>query len=318
MDLSIIIVSWNTRELLAQCLRSLEEDLEIWRSSTVETIVVDNASSDGTQVMLREQFPWVELVENSENVGFSRANNQAFLLSSGKKMLLLNPDTVVTEGAVILLSKVLDAIPEAGIVGAQLLNEDGSLQSSFGAYPSLWAELPIINRWVAKPAIIRHIDVLGSEQKIKSVNWVVGACLMIQRDVYEAIGSLDENYWLYTEEADWCYRAHTAGWKVLLVPQARVYHYARAASRQRYEITMLHFYQSRVRFVRKHFGVFNARLIRGIFRLKATIWMQWPTISPLHNAFPDLPLVGISSAYCRLMQVMDMQLDRYLAATWRV
>ena len=151
---------------------------------------------------------------------------------------------------------------------------------------------------------------------VQSVDWVSGACLMIKREVIEAIGLLDESFWLYTEETDWCYRARAAGWDVLLAPQAQVYHLARAASRQRFLVTMLHFYQSRVRFIRKHQGDKQANGVRRLYQLKARLWQLRSDGSPLAQAYPSLPLAEIRAAYRQLQHAMSQPLDRLLAARW--
>ncbi len=130
MNLSIIIVNWNTRELLAQCLQSVEQNVRTFKRSNVQTFVVDNASTDGSAAMVRERFPWVTLIENTENVGFARANNQALRQSAGRYIVLLNSDTKVLPGALPTLVDFMDVHPEAGACGPRLLNADGSLQPS--------------------------------------------------------------------------------------------------------------------------------------------------------------------------------------------
>ena len=317
MNLSIIIVNWNTRELLAGCLRSLPKGAGAFERSGIEIFVVDNASSDGSADMVREQFPSVRLIENTENVGFARANNQALREAKGAQLLLLNPDTVVTEGALDRLQHVLVGRLEVGIVGAQLLNADGSHQMSYSVFPSLWAELPLVNRLLNPVRATLAIRTSVGSLVVQSVDWVSGACLMIKREVYEVIGGLDESFWLYTEETDWCYRARAAGWDVLTVPQAQVYHLARAASSQRFALTMLHFYQSRVRFARKHRGPVHASAMKQVLQLKAAIWRRRPAGSPLRYAYRDLSDEQVISAYRTLTEALAMPLSDYLASDWQ-
>jgi GT2 family glycosyltransferase len=317
MDLSIIIVNWNTQELLSQCLRSVDKTVRVSNCLEVETIVIDNASTDGSVQMVREQFAWAQLIENTENLGFARANNQALKLARGNKLLLLNPDTVATEGAIELLSGVLDGDAGTAIVGAQLLNADGSLQPSSGAFPSLWSELPLINRRLNHKHQIASVSVLGQDYVVRSVDWVSGACLMIKRETCDAIGLLDESFWLYTEEADWCYRARQTDRDVLLVPDAQIYHITRASSGQRFVFTMLHFYQSRVRFANKHYGWPHASALKQILRVKAAIWQKRPNGSPLRGAYPKLSDEQITSAYRTLGNALAMPLAEYLANDWK-
>lgn len=325
-DLSIIIVNWNTRDLLAACLESVIGDrLSVNghqssagdnRSLFTETIVVDNASSDGSAAMVRERFPWVRLIESRENLGFAAGNNLALREARGDTILLLNPDTVVTEGAILRLWQVLTAQPDIGIAGAQLLNADGSLQMSTGVFPSLWSELPLINRRLRPVRRTFAVNTPTGETTVHAVDWVSGAALMIKREVVEAIGPLDEDFWLYTEETDWCYRARAAGWDVVVVPDARIYHLARAASRQRFVVTMLHFYQSRVRFVYKHYGHSHAWTMKRILYLKAIVWRRDPHRSPLHKAYVDLPNVDIMSAYSQLAECLKLPVMSFLELTW--
>lgn len=329
-DLSIIIVNWNTRELLAACLCSIADcrlpiadcsapnnlNHQSTNLPTTEVFIIDNASSDGSAGMVRERFPWVRLIESSDNLGFAGGNNLALGQTRGRQVLLLNPDTVVTEGALVRLWQVLDGTRRAGITGAQLLNTDGSPQMSYGVFPSLWSELPVINRRLRVIRGVIQVSTPGASMTVQSVDWVSGACLMIKREVIEAIGLLDESFWLYTEETDWCYRARAAGWDVLLAPQAQVYHLARAASRQRFLVTMLHFYQSRVRFIRKHQGDKQANGVRRLYQLKARLWQLRSDGSPLAQAYPSLPLAEIRAAYRQLQHAMSQPLDRLLAARW--
>jgi GT2 family glycosyltransferase len=312
--LSVVIVSWNTRVLLAQCLASIEAHppdmpYEVW--------VVDNASADGSAEMVRLEFPEVKLIRSQENLGFARGNNLALAQAGGEQILLLNPDTVVKEGAVTRLSQVLAAQGTAGLAGGQLLNADGSLQGSCGVFPSLWTELPLVNRSQSPVRGAVHVNGPGGPMTVQAVDWVSGACLLLKREVLETIGPLDERFWLYTEETDWCYRARAAGWEVLFVPQARVTHLGRAASRQRSVETMFCFYQSRVRFVHKHRGRRQAWLVKGVLRLKAAVWSRRPGRSPLHDAYPALSPGEVTSAYRKLAQAMALPLDHYLASDWR-
>ena len=317
VTLSIIIVNWNTRELLVACLASVAAEVARLDQGEVETFVVDNASTDGSADMVRERFSWVRLIESRENLGFAAGNNLALQHAGGECVLLLNPDTVVTAGALARLQQVLAAHPMTGIAGAQLLNADGSFQMSTGVFPCLRSELPLINRRLSPVRGTFRVDTLGGKTVVQSVDWVSGACLMIKRKVVEAIGPLDESFWLYTEETDWCYRARAAGWDVLLVPQSQVYHLARAASGQRFVFTMLHFYQSKVRFIHKHCGSRQASLMKTVLRVKAEIWRRRPVGSPLRGAYPDLSLAEIQSAYHTLLGAMSQPLDSLLASKWQ-
>lgn len=308
--LSVIIVNWNTCELLENCLYSLFEELQ--RFDNPEVIVVDNASTDGSAAMIKGQFPCVRLIENAKNLGFAAANNIALREARSESICLLNPDTIVIDHALKSLWNVLHSRPNVGIVGAQLLNADGSAQASVGTFPSIWSELPLINRPLSSMQACNRIELSSDVLFVKSVDWVSGACLMTKRDIIESIGFLDEGFWLYTEETDWCFRCKVAGWDVLLVPQAQVQHLARAASRQRFVETMLHFYRSRVRFVHKHRGRRQAEGIRTVLRVKSAIWGVRPQMSPLHKVYADLSDNEIRCAYRLLRRELSLSLDAYL------
>ena len=204
MKLSIIIASWNTCDLLAACLQSICRSSSPQTLLSSETFVVDNASTDGSTSMVRRDYPWVRLLENNNNVGFARANNQAIEESCGQYLLLLNPDTELRPGALEALVRFTDGCPRAGAVGPQLLNPDGSLQPSCSLAPTLSREF-----WR-----LLHLDVLYPYGSYRMTRWpldnprpvdvVQGACLLMRRDVIEQIGVLDAGYFMYTEEVDLC------------------------------------------------------------------------------------------------------------------
>lgn len=312
VDLSIVIVNWNTRDLLAGCLAAIDRTVHSSDELLSEVVVIDNASSDDSAKMVQSQFPWVRLIESHENVGFAAANNIALELVSGTAVCLLNPDTVVQPEALTRLWQVLQAESTMGVVGAQLLNADGSLQVSTGVFPTLWSELPVVNRLLQAIHKTRGVQTPAGRIEVRPADWVSGAAFMIKRCVVDSIGPLDEDFWLYTEETDWCFRAHTAGWDIVLVPEANVYHLARASSRQRYVETMLHFYRSRVRFVYKHYGPFQAQWLRRQLLVKVAIWRRVPFGSPLHRAYSDLSEEQIRQAYLNLKYELSQPLDVYL------
>ncbi len=296
VPVSIIIVNWNTRDLLRACLRSV---FATPNSERFEVIVFDNASTDGSAAMISAEFPQVTLIDSPDNVGFAGGNNRAFEQARGDALLLLNPDTEVAPDAIPALLRVLDLAPDVGIVGANLFNPDGSPQRATGVFPNLWTELPGTNRHSAE-ATSRAIATSNGPLTIELVDWVSGACLLIRRSVFEAIGGLDEDYWLYTEEVDWCFRARQMGWQVASLPDAHVMHVARAASRQQLAKTMIDFYNSRLTFLRKHHGRGAAAIVRGIVTAKAALWSRWPAISPIAREMGDVADVDMRDAYAEL------------------
>lgn len=311
--LSVVIVNWNTRDLLADCLRSVYDAVE---NLSFEVFVVDNASTDGSAAMVRERFLDARLIENAENVGFARANNQAIAQATGEYVLLLNPDTVVLGDAILQLAAFLDQCRDYGVAGAQLLNADGTEQDSWGWYPDLRAEIPLLYRLRAHPrARSTSVESVGM-LTVLDVPWVSGACLMFRRRIYEEIGGLDEAFWLYTEETDWCYRARRAGHGVALVTSAKVRHLRRAASRQRMVVSMLWYYQSRVRFVAKHHGRLAAMMTKALLRAKVEHWRRAPARSPLRLAYPDAPEAEIIYAYSLLASELMLSVPTLLERKW--
>ena len=264
--LSIIIVSWNTASFLKNCLASI---LANPPTSPFEIWVVDNASTDDSPRMVREKFPQVHLVENRENVGFARANNQAIQRCAGKYVLLLNPDTLVTSGALQALSNFLDKHPEAGAAGTKILNPDGSLQIASHPRPTLFREL-----WR-----LFHLDALFPYAVYPPTKWktnqpqevdvLIGACLLLRKEVLDQVGFLDEDYFIYSEEVDLCYRIQRAGWQLFWIPEAEVVHFGGQSTQQVPTEMFLNLYHSKIKYFRKNYGGSAAQIYKLILRIAA-------------------------------------------------
>lgn len=249
MDLSIAIVSWNTRDLLDQCIKSV---CEATSCISYEIIVVDNGSSDGTVDMLRSEYPQVKLVQNDYNAGFARANNQAFRISEGRYFLLLNSDTITRPGALQEMVRWMDGHPDCGICGCMLLNADGSLQPSWAAVPGIISEARgKFDRTVGGKDLSLLSPLELREVGPFNVGWVGGACLMIRRSVAETVGLMDEGYFMYCEELDWCWRVGRAGYKVTYLPMPQVIHLGGGSSRLVRMRSMVRQEYSRMRFLWK-------------------------------------------------------------------
>lgn len=266
MDLSIIIVNWNTRDLLAQCLRSVYDAVS---NSNFEIIVVDNASADGSPAMLRMQFPQVQLIENRENVGFARANNQAIKRCRGRYVLLLNSDTQVLADSLDKTVRFMDEHPRAGIAGVRLLNPDGTFQASYTPFPTLGREflmLTGLGRLLVRPTFpsCEPQTEIGA-QKING--YVEGAYLMARREPVDQVGELDERIFMYADEVDWCYRFAQAGWEVWYLPDVAIVHYGGQSSKQRQGRMEAELYRSRVYLFHKHYGLVEAQLLRLLIYL---------------------------------------------------
>lgn len=273
-DLTIVVVSWNTRELLRGCLASA---LEATGRMDGEVVVVDNGSSDGTVEMVLSDFPTVRLVENRENRGFAAANNQAIVGSASRYVLLLNSDAVLLPGSAESMVSYLDSHPAVGAVGAQLLNPDGTFQWSYADFPSLVGELLLsagVARWVLSRAYPSHPPQRSLDAK--AVDWVSGACLMVRSAAVDQVGLLDEDYFMYSEETDWCYRLWRGGWPVHYLPTAKAVHWSGRSASKAPEAKRAQLYRSKWLFFAKHRGKRTAKLyllaLRVISGLKLVAW----------------------------------------------
>lgn len=268
LDLSIIVLNWNTRQMLVDCLSSVQTAVA---NLACEVVVVDNGSTDGSQTMLLRHFPDVHLIQNDENVGFARANNQAMTASQGRYMLLFNSDAIATPGAIQSLLDLARTQPRAGIVGAQLVNRDGSFQASHTSFPTLWQEflmLTGLGRLFYGQWYPSHSP--EEEKGPQTVDYVEGACLLVRREAFEDVGGLDESYFMYAEEVDWCHTMRERGWQVWYQPEAKVIHLGGGSSRNRRPQREADLYRSRVQFFRKHYGDRAAWLLKAqIYALTA-------------------------------------------------
>jgi len=271
--LSAIIVSFNTRDMTLDCLRSLEADTQGLAS---EVWVVDNASRDGSAEAVRQAFPQVKLIASERNLGFGAANNRALQQARGQYLLLLNSDAFPLPGAVAALLKYLQENADVGAVGPRLLNGDGSLQASCWKFPSprrAWFEAVGLSALLPRHAAVGDYFRWAHDEE-RRVDFVVGAAVLLRREVYEQVGGFDESFFLYAEETDWMKRMEAAGWPIAFIPWAQVTHLGGASSQSKPGLNPL-FFEGQDRFVAKHFGprglaVFRAaNLVRALLRLLA-------------------------------------------------
>jgi N-acetylglucosaminyl-diphospho-decaprenol L-rhamnosyltransferase len=286
VDLSIVILNWNVHDLLRQCLRSLTTlvypsgqadhcpspggDLRL----STEVIVVDNASSDDSVAMVRTEFPDVRLIVNVTNRGYTGGNNDGIAAATGRYVLILNPDTQVVGDALTALVNYADAHPDVGVVAPQLLNTDGSVQSSRRRFPTLMTAL-FESTWlqsIAPRGVLRDYYLLDrTDDETQEVDWAVGACLLVRREVMDQVGTLDERFFMYSEEMDWCRRIKQAGWKMVYLPEAQVIHHMGKSSDQVVAQRHIYFQTSKVRYFRKHHGKWVAGLLRAAL-LAMVVW----------------------------------------------
>ena len=284
MDLSIIIVNWNTRDLLIDCLNSIHIDLDVSPTLQTEIFVIDNSSSDDSVSVFKTQFPWVILIENHQNVGFAKANNQGINLSSGKFILLLNSDAYLQPNTLNFMIDAFQKNNDIGAIGGKIFNPDGTFQASYASFPTIASEVInliglakyVIGPYAPSPSPIKS-------EKAFPVDWVSGAAIMFRRNVIDDIGLLDEGYFLYSEETDLCWRMWKHGWQVWYLPDIHITHLGGASSKKSPVVNYSRLYLSKLRFFSKNYGNYYREFFRvilviiTIFRL--FIW-QFQIIIP--------------------------------------
>lgn len=265
-DLSILIVAYRCRDDLARCLECIPAGAGGLRT---ETVVVDNASGDGTTGMVRQRFPHVHLIANGENRGFAAANNQALAVATGRHVLFLNPDTRPEEGSLAGLVRTLDADAGLGAAGPQLVNPDGSVQPSVRADPTFAALLhqytPVRVLRLLAPAYRRYKRRDMDFGSAADVDTLMGAALCVPRRVLEEVGAMDERFFVYHEEADLCLRIRQAGYRVRFEPAARIVHVGGVSSAHT-DANVLYL-RSLYRFLYKHHGRWKGGFMVGALRV---------------------------------------------------
>ncbi len=277
VDVTVIIVTWNAADLIEKCLESVAIQQDEKKSFEIEVIVVDNASTDETVEIIRRTSPEVEVISNSENLGFAAANNIAIGRARGRYLLLLNSDARLMPGALKEMLEGAQRAPGVGLVAPKLLNEDGSLQRSIRGFPTLW-------RIASEFLFFRNIDknsdfwngyYAGGNQHRQNcfVDWVMGACMLVPAVTVEDVGLLDESFFMYNEETDWQRRMHLNGWKVLFLPEAEVEHLGGGSSRtnwgEMYRVQLA----SHLRYAAYHFSRNRWLIARRVILFG--LWLRW-------------------------------------------
>ena len=280
LDLAIIIVTWNVRDMALDALRTLFADLE-QSSLSAKVIIVDNASADGTVDVIRKQYPNLEIIASDENLGFGRANNEGMrALGFGsdtppenlpKAVYLLNPDTLTQSGATQTMYDVLMSDKRIGLVGAQLSYGDGSFQHSSFAFPGLrqlWVEFfPTPGRFIEGRFNGRYPRELFARSEPFEVDFMLGATMMLKREVIQQIGMFDEQFFVYSEEVDWQWRMRKAGWQILCVPQAHIVHLVGQSTSQAGAKSILYLWESRLKLFTKHYPAWKLFLAKQLIAL---------------------------------------------------
>ncbi len=268
--LSVVIVSWNTRDLLMACLDALAAPDGAPPGS--EVIVVDNASTDDSVAHVRARFPQATVIESVTNSGFAAATNAGLARARGEHLLLLNSDTEVQPGALAAMDDYLRRHARVGIVGADVRNPDGSPQPCAGAAPSLHSEVASIfgiDRKVRALASLRRTPPTAGT--FEPHDWVLGAAMMVRRAVYETVGPLDTGYFFFSEEVDWCTRARRHGWQIGTLVGALILHHGGGSTRHTADRMRTALFQSKIRYLAAHHGRRPAGIFRSIVRAVAGI-----------------------------------------------
>ena len=295
-QLSVVIVSFHSRDALARCLDSIERDAGGMR---VEVIVVDNASHDGTVEWLAAAHPAVRAVENADNAGFTRGVNQGLALARGEALFVLNPDCEVLPGAFTRLLAALTADPTVAAVAPALVDDRGQIARSCGRLPDLWTLLAdhfgLASAFPASPLFGGYKYGGRAMRSLDRVGWASGAALLIRRNAFERVGGLDERIFMYMEEVDWCRRAAAVGLGIRYVPDAQVVHLGQQSSRRVLGLTYLHNLRSRVYYFRKHHGPVAALLAKGI--LASSLALKWlaSRVSPARRETSAIYAAGLEA-----------------------
>ncbi|MFH1288582.1 MAG: glycosyltransferase family 2 protein [bacterium] len=271
MQLTISIVNWNTKELLQNCLNSIFQN---YTGSDFEVIVIDNNSNDGSFEMLERYFPQVKKIKNKENQGFGKANNQGMAISKGRYILVLNPDIVIRKESIEKMLDFLDNNKDAGAVGAKLINPDGTIQMKgfyrkFPSLPQILLFKTVLHRiFIHFSGITSRYWEYQDTNSPHEVDQIPGACILVKREVLEKIGGFDEEYFIWYEDVDWCFRMKKTGWKLYYLPDAEITHFGGQSflSINSGEKIIL-FYTSLLKFVDKNYSKRDYILARLIITL---------------------------------------------------
>lgn len=273
IDLSIIIVNWNTCDMLRDCLASVYAGLDTLQT---EVFVVDNGSSDASLAMLAAEFPRVMTIANPDNRGFAAANNQALVRAKGRHVMLLNTDTLVHDSVLPDAVAFLDANPRVGVMGPRILNRDGSVQASATSYPSL-------GRLLGQTLGLNHIPALDGYRMLgwdrrgfRAVEVISGCAMLVRREAMEQVGLLDAGFFFYGEETDWCRRFATAGWQVVFAPVGEITHFGGGSVRSLNHRRDVMLTEGTVRLHRKHGGLVSGIACYALLAIfnasRAVLW----------------------------------------------
>ena len=269
LDASVIIVNWNSKQYLMKCLESIYRHTHGFSS---ELIVVDNASSDGTAAELRKRYPDVKLIEGKGNVGFAKGNNIGIAASSGRYVCLVNPDVEFLEDCLSKLCRYMDANDKVGICGPKILNKDGSVQYSCREYPTLWNNLCFalgLHRVFPRSALFSNeLMSYFDHNELREVEALSGCFMVVRREAMKEVGLMDDAFFMYSEDVDWCKRFHNEGWKVVFNPEAKAIHYGGGSMENTSLWSTVQQERALMQYWSKHHGAIKTTLLRVILFIK--------------------------------------------------
>jgi GT2 family glycosyltransferase len=284
MDLSVVVVNYKSREDLLECLESLKRDSG---ALSTEYLVVDNDSRDGSPEALALRFPGVRLVLNTENVGYARAVNQGIAATSGDSVLIMNPDCEVRPGTLAALAGFLRQRPRTAIAAPRILNPDGTLEFSARSFPDpltfLFNRYSLLTRlFPANPYSRRYLLTDWDHRSVRDVDWVSGACMMVRREAIDRVGGMDETFFMFNEDVDWCRRMKLAGWAVSYVPAAEIVHHIGASRRRVAPRVIYARHRGMIHYFHKHHPMnpVVAALADGLILARAGLMMAANALRP--------------------------------------
>jgi len=300
MDVSIIIVNWNTKKLLKDCLTSIYEQTG---NLGYEVLVVDNCSSDGSTEMVKADFPQVILIQNKENRGFAAASNQAIAVARGRYVLLLNSDTLVLDKAIKKTITFADEHPNAGAIGCRVLNPDGTMQPTCFMFPSILnmlLESTYLYKFFPKSKFFgREAMTWWDRNDVREVDVITGCFILVRREAIEQVGILDKRFFMYGEETDWCYRLKKNGWKVMFTPIGQIIHFGGQSTSKTPVTMIIQLRLSILKFIKKHYGwpspIFARFLTALFFAIRLPIWFAIFLLRPLHRGEATIKMQAYST-----------------------
>jgi len=317
IDISIVIVNYNVKAFLEQCLMAIERakhDLEL------EIFIVDNASVDGSQAMIRKRFPYVKLIENKKNLGFSKANNQALQKVKGQYVLILNPDTLIQEDTLTVLKKHLEEHQKVGAVGCKLINPDGSYQvASRRSFPTPWVAFTRIlglSRIFPRSRLFGRYNMTYLDPDTPSeVDVLPGSLMFVRKHVLDTVEFFDEDYFMYGEDIDLCFKIKQQGWNISYTPETKVIHYKGESTKKSEFSFVSNFYSAMLIFTRKHFKSHYSILLRLVLALgiyiRAFLAYVWRILRNLSSPFIDFVFIFFSSLLAIRIWLPNYSLERF-------